>query len=93
MSLKRELLRRQKGLCWFCNTKVHFIKNATHLGFDKWNRGTIEHLLPQSRGDISTQWETNLVVSCARCNSMKSNMTLGEFKDKISAIYKRLNSI
>jgi 5-methylcytosine-specific restriction endonuclease McrA len=42
---------------------------------------TLDHVIPKSRGG-SNNWE-NLVTSCFKCNSKKSNMTPDEAKMKL----------
>jgi len=49
---------------------------------------TKEHLLPTSKGGGNEK--QNILLACQLCNSMKSNMTLLEFKD---FLFKNLHPI
>jgi 5-methylcytosine-specific restriction endonuclease McrA len=57
---KRGLRRRDGGLCGYCGGRG----------------GTVDHILPQSRGGLST-WE-NTVLACGPCNNRKRDRTPDE---------------
>lgn len=58
---RENVFRRDKFLCQYCGCGL----NATNA--------TLDHVLPVSRGGKDS-WE-NLVASCKKCNSKKSNRT------------------
>jgi 5-methylcytosine-specific restriction endonuclease McrA len=57
---KRGVYRRERGLCGYCGDRGH----------------TIDHIVPQSRGGLST-WD-NTVLACGRCNNRKGDRTLAQ---------------
>jgi 5-methylcytosine-specific restriction endonuclease McrA len=57
---KRGVHRREQGLCAYCGNPGH----------------TIDHVVPQSRGGLST-WE-NTVLACGRCNNRKGDRNLAQ---------------
>ena len=65
------LLKRQRGRCFFCGTKIYAGKQQLKP------RGTIEHLRPRSRG--GTDALENLAAACRICNQEKGNRTLEEY--------------
>jgi len=61
---RKTLYDNYHGKCCYC---------GEHIGYDEY---TIEHILPKSRGGLST-WE-NLAPCHKECNSRKGNKTLEE---------------
>lgn len=60
---RAHLIARDKGLCGYC---------GVHVG----NRGTIDHIVPRSKGG-KHDW-TNVVTACSPCNSKKDDKTLAQ---------------
>ena len=67
--------------------KVQWIKAAKKCGGRCWYCGalpapgeiiTIDHAKPRSRGGLS--WDDNLLPACNRCNNLKGNLTVSEFR-------------
>jgi 5-methylcytosine-specific restriction endonuclease McrA len=65
---KDNVLRRDNYTCGYCNKKL---SSST---------GTVDHLVPQSRGGKNT-W-LNVVAACKDCNNNKDNMSVKEFEKK-----------
>jgi len=61
---RRNLMRRDKGLCQFCGQKPDL------------SEITIDHLVPRKKNGKST-W-MNCVISCKPCNAKKADRTLRE---------------
>ncbi len=59
---RRNIYRRDHNRCQYCGARP----NMDDL--------TIDHVLPRSKGGVST-WE-NCVLACLRCNRRKSNRTM-----------------
>lgn len=72
--LRHQILIEQKHECFFCH-KYLFSKDAT-----------LEHKIPILRG--GTNDESNLCVSCTRCNNEKGAMTVDEYLE-----FKHANNI
>ncbi len=68
---KANVLRRDRYVCQYCGTNV------------SKSSGTIDHILPQSRGGKNT-W-TNLTTSCYKCNCKKGNRTPKEAGMKLAS--------
>jgi len=64
---------KQKGLCYYCGDKISIAKS------------TIDHILPLSKGGDNI--ESNRVLTCKRCNKMKADMNIVEFKCQIIKVY------
>lgn len=58
-----EALRKKKEKCYYCEEKL--------------DRYTKDHIIPRCRG--GSKIEDNIVYACKRCNTLKDNMTIGEF--------------
>ena len=58
--VRNSIFERDQGKCAYCNGQM--------LYSDNWH---IDHIQPVSKG--GTNEETNLVLSCSRCNLEKSN--------------------
>jgi len=61
---RRNLMRRDKGLCQYCGAKP----TPEHT--------TVDHVLPKTKGGKSC-W-TNCVISCKPCNATKADRTLAD---------------
>jgi 5-methylcytosine-specific restriction endonuclease McrA len=61
---RRNLFKRDRFTCQYCGEQP---------GTEEL---TIDHVLPRSRGGVST-WE-NCVLACIECNHRKANMTPAE---------------
>lgn len=59
---KSNIYSRDKGACVYCGVKTY--------------RLTIDHVMPRSRGGMSTY--ENMVTACIECNSKKGNRTPDE---------------
>lgn len=57
---KRGVYQRERGLCGYCGARGN----------------TIDHIVPQSRGGLST-WE-NTVLACGPCNNRKGDRMLAQ---------------
>lgn len=57
---KRGVYQRERGKCGYCGGRGN----------------TIDHIIPQSRGGLST-WE-NTVLACGPCNNRKGDRTLAQ---------------
>lgn len=66
-----ELYLFHQGHCRYCGC-------ATVLGGEGDNAATRDHVVPKSRGGKQAG---NLVLACARCNSMKSNRTVADLRN------------
>jgi len=66
---RKNILKRDDNKCQYCGKYL------------KKGEFTIDHLLPKSRGG-ENNW-TNLVASCYKCNSRKSNRTPKEANMKL----------
>ena len=65
----REIARRQDYLCFWCGTNIA-------------ERSVADHYIPLSRG--GTNYPSNIVASCASCNSKKHNKLPQEFKPEVA---------
>jgi 5-methylcytosine-specific restriction endonuclease McrA len=68
-----DLWSTQKGECFYCRKKLKRVSEVERdpLGRVQQDAPTLDHLHPQSRGG---KWHiSNLVMSCFRCNHIKSN--------------------
>ncbi len=75
-ALRREVIKRAKGLCEYCRTDSDFSDSP----FD------VEHIIPLSRN--GTNELDNLALACHGCNMKKSNKT--KFFDVVSQEIPRL---
>jgi len=74
---KREkVYRKYRGKCAYCGASIEFRE-----GFE------IDHLKPKSRG--GTNDIDNLMPACERCNQLKYNSDIEEFRDKIISLRRR----
>lgn len=67
--LRLSAWQKTNGLCWYCGTLV-----LVGIGID--------HIIPRSKGGSDAI--ENLVPCCKKCNDLKSNRTLEEFR-RVSA--------
>lgn len=72
---KQILYKKQGGLCAYCDQVFAF-----------WSEGTIDHILPKSRGGSNII--SNLALVCVSCNMLKGNTSSLEDFDNF-AIKKR----
>lgn len=66
--IREVLMHSQQGLCWYCGCDLASHPLTPH----------IEHQVPTSRGGPNTI--SNIVLSCAPCNSAKNDKTVSEFR-------------
>ena len=59
------VLKKHKYRCAYCKRQI------------SRSSATIDHVVPLSRG--GTNWITNIIPACLRCNQRKSFMSLGRF--------------
>ncbi len=64
--------KRSKGICYYCNSKVH----PDEL--------TIDHVVPIIRGGRSTK--NNIVPCCKQCNTKKKYMLPMEWDEYLSSL-------
>lgn len=64
-----KVFKMLNGKCFYCGCK---------LDFDNFH---LDHFIPKSSNGSR---ENNLVPSCPECNLCKSNLSLEEFRDKLS---------
>ena len=60
--------KSQKGKCWHCGKELE-------------GKFEVDHLIPLDKG--GSDWPSNLVCSCQRCNRSKSNKLLSEWNGKM----------
>lgn len=77
-TLRQELWERENGLCFYCQKPVAI--DASHL----------DHVIAKSRG--GPHGSTNRVLSCARCNSIKGALSLGDWRNKVEARLEKAKS-
>jgi 5-methylcytosine-specific restriction endonuclease McrA len=66
--------RRSRGPAW--SRAGVLARDGRRCGFCGGAAGTVDHVLPRSRGGENT-WE-NTVAACGRCNNRKGNRTPAE---------------
>jgi 5-methylcytosine-specific restriction endonuclease McrA len=66
---RKNVYIRDHGCCMYCGKKVSL------------SEFTFEHVIPQSLGGKT--WWDNIVVSCTRCNSQKSDKSLKKYKRQL----------
>ena len=59
---------RQEACCYYCREG---------LEFDGRNKWQVDHFIPLSRG--GSNWPSNIVIACRRCNRAKGDKTPWEF--------------
>jgi hypothetical protein len=60
---------QQWSHCWFCGCRLIFTKK------DHPRQRTVDHIVPESEGG------DKFVDSCKRCNNLKSNSSVDEFRE------------
>ena len=66
----------QNGLCGYCGTDKMFLRHTVPKKFYKGNRhlvATFDHIVTKTKG--GTYKYTNGVCACARCNTIKDDMS------------------
>lgn len=74
---QRKLHKNKAERCYYCEREL------TEMGD---TMKTTDHVVSLDRGGVNH--EINYVISCFRCNSIKSNMTLTQFVRKIQEMIK-----
>ena len=60
------------GRCWYCGT------------LPEPDRLTVDHAKPKSLG--GKNYDSNLLPACERCNNLKGNLTVSEFRKYVKAL-------
>lgn len=71
--LKKKLFILQKGKCFYC--RIPFAHESEAVG---------EHKIPLSRG--GDNHKENFVLSCYKCDRLKGNRTIHEFKPELANV-------
>lgn len=74
-----EVRLRDGDNCYLCGVQLTFQSNSIH-------QACLDHKVPKSKGGPGEIW--NLGLTCRRCNSLKSNMSIEEFHTKYPDIGK-----
>ena len=64
--------------CYYCGKGLH-LKNAT-----------LDHVIPKSKGGVNAY--SNLVACCLRCNKLKANLSVEEFRSIFIADYVKVKN-
>lgn len=79
--LRLEIFERDDWKCFYCDVDLVSGKDPSVRrggGGDIPNSATIDHIRPLSRQGL---WEkSNIVSCCLRCNRLKSNLDLNEYR-------------
>ena len=81
----------QNGLCGYCGTDKMFLRHTVPKKFYQGNRhlvATFDHIVAKAKG--GTYKYTNGVCACARCNTIKADMSVEEFFEKYDELHQRL---
>jgi 5-methylcytosine-specific restriction endonuclease McrA len=77
--VRAAVLQKSQGRCFYCHRKYTqeplLAKNLPKLYF---NQLEIDHIVPHSKR--GPNWKVNYVAACRRCNQLKSNLSIAEFK-------------
>ena len=75
-----ELIERHDGRCFYCDSAVDPTAPPGSLRKSKPSRlaPTRDHLIPRSRGGKGKP--NNKVLACYRCNNLKGDMSVAEFR-------------
>jgi hypothetical protein len=65
------------GRCWYCGIELELITDYAQ-GNRQSNWFVLDHVIPRSLGGTNDQG--NLVASCWRCNNVKNNKTLEQYR-------------
>lgn len=68
---RRRLLNEQDGRCAYCNDPMTMTTG-------RQDTVTLDHATPTARGGRTEM--SNLVGACSRCNNLKGDMTVDEFR-------------
>jgi hypothetical protein len=52
---------------------------------------TLDHVIPKSKG--GSNWQCNLVACCKRCNTLKSDLSVEEFRPVFIKDYSKVKNI
>jgi 5-methylcytosine-specific restriction endonuclease McrA len=66
---RKNVFIRDNGCCMYCGKPVSL------------SNFTFDHVIPRDKGGKT--WWDNIVVSCLRCNSQKSNKSLNKYKREL----------
>lgn len=72
VALRYKIYSRDNYTCQYCFHKLPLTPNRAKT--KEKERKTLEHIIPQSFGGKAT--EENLILACARCNTLRGNMTI-----------------
>lgn len=76
--LRDQAFARQGGLCYYCKEPM---VAATPDTVETPNMVTAEHLLPQSQGGATNEF--NIVAACLRCNNDRGDRDEREFSEEL----------
>lgn len=77
MATVRQLIKIYGPYCFYCGIRVVVARGKVQ----KDNTATVDHLIPKSKGGIRTFKNSRL--SCRRCNLLKADKTLKQFKAEL----------
>lgn len=93
-TMRARLFAKQNGLCCYCGSAVYLrgiepgsfakIRLGIRESQLKFRIGTLEHLRKQSDGGDDSA--DNLALACARCNSIRGEMTWLDFKSLMEPV-------
>ena len=69
----KQKFNAQSGKCHYCHHRMT-------LDFNFLCSATRDHVIPRSKG--GPDHHSNIVCACLRCNQLKANMSVEEFKRK-----------
>lgn len=81
-----EFKKNSEPICYYCKKVIQIPANQNNK-----TDFTVDHKTPISRGGKTVQ--SNLAISCLKCNQEKANMTEKEYKKFKAAQKKLLNSL
>lgn len=70
---RKTIYKRDQGICQICGRSISF------------SEMTLDHIYPLAKGGDSQP--DNLQCACQVCNSLKQDLTMSDFHDKIVEIY------
>lgn len=78
MARLQTIHERFNGKCAYCGEQTYILPSRLWSSHPRYRRATIDHDVPKVRGGSNRVG--NLLLSCAACNSAKSDMTADEFR-------------